>query len=78
MVAAGWTAGFFFIDVAGIDMDCKDHVALAICENCRFLRGEIVQNLLASLRGVDGRFRLFCHNCTEGGEDRAIDPASVP
>ncbi len=55
-MAAGSTVGFFFIEVAGIAMDCKDHVALAICENCRFLCGEIVHNLLASLHAVDGWF----------------------
>jgi hypothetical protein len=78
MMAAGSTAGFLFVEVARITMDCKDHVAFAICENSRFLCGEIVHNLLASLRGIDGRFRLFCRNCTEGGEYRSIDTASVP
>jgi len=77
-VAAGSDSGLFFIQVAGIAVNREHHITCAICENCRFLHGEIVRDLLASLCCIDGGFRLFCRNCTEGGEYRAINTSSVP
>ena len=73
-MAAGSDLGFFLIQVAGIAVDRKHYITFAICENCRFLHGEIVHDLLASLCCIDGGFRLFHHNCTEGGEYRATTP----
>ena len=39
---------------------------------------EIVHDLLASIYCVDSRLRLFGRNCTEGGEDCAVNPSAVP
>ena len=77
-MAAGSASGFFFIQVAGIAVDREHHITFAICENCRFLCGEIVHDLLASLCCIDGAFRLFRRNYTDGGEYRAINTSSVP
>ena len=77
-MAPGSASSFFFIQVAGIAVDCEHHVTFAVCENCRFLCCEIVHELLASIYCVDSRLRLFGRNCTEGGEDCAINPSAVP
>ena len=77
-MAASSDLGFFLIQVAGIAVDCEHHVTFAVCENCRLLCCEIVHDLLASIYCVDSRLRLFGRNCTEGGEDCAVNPSAVP
>ena len=44
------TASLGFVEVAGVTVYCQYHFAAMVSENCIFLRGEIVEQLLGVVK----------------------------
>ena len=71
-------AGKILIDVYGIGVACKDHVACMVSDTIVWVFGNIVKELVDSVSGSLGGHGLLEANDTESNEKFFVNPVSIP
>ena len=71
-------AGESLVEVAGIGVACKDYIALTVGDAVVGVRGNIVEELVDSVRCGLGVHGLLGGNSADSDKKFVVDRASVP
>ena len=71
-------AGMSLVEVAGIRVDCKDHVTRTVGDSIFWVRGNIVEELVDIISGGLCGHELLGANGAESDKKFVVDRASIP
>ena len=77
-MGARTAAGTSPVEVSGIGVACKDHIACTVGDAAVWVRGNIVKKLVDSVSGGLGGRGLLGANVAESDEKFVVDRASIP